>query len=146
MSGLADGKQVDPAASCPEVDPSIGASDRMSGMEKCQTVKAGVLSRWKSHVLRDMARGGIGSAVRQSGDEACLSLPAKEVWEASSLVRAFRDKGQGPIWVKGGATTLPASKVPSAKRRSASQSFKDWWVNSPLEADRAAVVVVVCLF
>jgi hypothetical protein len=67
---LADGKQVDPAASCPEVDPSIGASDRMSDMEKCQTVKAGVLSRWKSHVLMDMARGGIGTAARQIDGEA----------------------------------------------------------------------------
>jgi hypothetical protein len=52
MPRLADDKQVDPAASCPEVDPSIGASDRMSGIGKCQTVKAGVLSRWKSPVIR----------------------------------------------------------------------------------------------
>jgi hypothetical protein len=88
MSGLADGKQVDPAASCPEVDPSIRASDRMFDMEKCQTVKAGVLSRWKSHVLRDMARGGKGTAARQIDGEARPVLSAREVWEASSLVRA----------------------------------------------------------
>ncbi len=96
MPRLADGKQVDPAASCPEVDPSIGASDRMSGMEKCQAVKAGVLSRWKSHASKDMgdpvpkgmARGGIGTAARRIDGEVRPVLPAKEVWDASSLVRA----------------------------------------------------------
>ncbi len=45
--------------------------------------------------------------------------------------------------MKGGVKSLPASKVPSAKRRSASQLY-GWWVSSPLEADRAAVVSVAC--
>jgi hypothetical protein len=88
MPRLADDKQVDPAASCPEVDPSIGASDRRSDMVKCQAVKAGVLSRWKSPVPKDRARGGIGTAERQIDSEACSVLSAREVWEASSLVRA----------------------------------------------------------
>jgi hypothetical protein len=78
VSRLADGKQVDPAASGPEVDPCPGASDRMSGMEKCQTVKAGVLSRGRSHISKDMkshvpkgmARGGKGTAARQIDGEA----------------------------------------------------------------------------
>ncbi len=48
---LADGEQVNPAAACPAVDPSLGAPDRMSGMEKCQAVKAGVLSRGRSHAM-----------------------------------------------------------------------------------------------
>ena len=51
-------------------------------------MKAGVLSRWKSHVLKGMARGDIGSAVRRIDDEARSVLSAREVWEASSLVRA----------------------------------------------------------
>jgi hypothetical protein len=33
-------------------------------------VKAGVLSRWKSHVPKDMARGDIGTAARRIGVEA----------------------------------------------------------------------------
>jgi len=60
MSGLADGKQVDPAASCPEVDPSLGAVFRRSGMAKCQAVKDMVLSRGRSHAMtawRGVAKG-----------------------------------------------------------------------------------------
>jgi hypothetical protein len=74
VSRLAGSEWADPTASCPEVDPSIGASDRMSGMGKCQTVKAGVLSRWKSHVPKDMARGDIGTAERRIGVEALSVL------------------------------------------------------------------------
>ncbi len=36
----------------------------------------------------DMARGDIGTAVRRIGVEARSVLSAREVWEASSLVRA----------------------------------------------------------
>ena len=51
-----------PTASYSEVDPSLGAVFRRSGMAICQTVKDMVLSRGKSHVPKDMARGGIGIA------------------------------------------------------------------------------------
>jgi len=96
MPRLADGKQVDPAASCPEVDPSLGAVFRRLGTGQCQAVKDMVLSRGRSHASKDMgnpvpkgmARGGIGTAARRIDGEARPVLPAKEVWDASSLVRA----------------------------------------------------------
>jgi hypothetical protein len=93
--------------------------------------------------IEGMARGGIGTAERQIDGEACSVLSAREVWEASSLVRAKEIRTEAQAWVKGGVKSLPASQVSSAKRRSASQP-KGWWVNSPLEADRAAVVSVAC--
>ena len=118
---LADGKQVNPAAACPAADPCPGALCRRSGMAICQAVKDRVLSRGRSPVFGQGEGWHRDSPVGRSSVEACLSLPAQEVWEASSWVRAFRDKGQGPIRVKGGAASLPASQVPSAKRRSASR-------------------------
>jgi len=109
MSGLAGSEWANPTASCPEVDPSIGAPDRMSGMGKCQTVKAGVLSRWRSHVPKDMARGDIGTAARRIDGEARPVLSAREFWEALSRVRAKEIRtgaqmGQGwsqvpPCWL-----------------------------------------------
>ena len=113
-------------------------------------MKAGVLSRGRSHASKDMvdpvpkgmARGGIGPAARQSGVEACLSLPAKEVRGPSSLVRAFRDKGQGPIWVKGGDASLPA-RMWDWLSGDGPHSPKDWWPNKPLEGHRGAIVAAL---
>jgi hypothetical protein len=131
-----------PAAAYSAVDPSLGAVFRMSGMAKCQTVKDMVLSRGRSHVPKDMARGGIGIAERRSGVEACSVLQPEEFGKLRLVVRVSGDKGQKPVKGQGWSRIPPCQKkVGLAKRRSASQ-LKGWWVNSPLEADRVAVVVV----
>ena len=142
MPGLADGEQVNPAAACSAADPSLGAPDRMSGMVKCQAVKAGVLSRGRSHVPKDMARGTIGPARRGEValKPACPSQPRKSGKpRPGSELLGTRDRALKRV--KGGATALPGGQAPSAKRRSASQP-NGWWVNSPLEADRGAIVAV----
>jgi len=84
---LADGKQVNPAASCPEVDPCPGASDRRSDMAKCQSVKAGVLSRGRSPVF-GQGEGWHRDSRKAKGQRSPTCPPVWEVWEASSQMRA----------------------------------------------------------
>ncbi len=59
--------------------------------------------------MKGMARGGIGIA--QWGEAAlkpsCPSQP-EELGTLRLVVRVLRDKGQGLIWVKGRAASLPA--------------------------------------
>jgi len=88
VPGLAGSEWANPTASCPEVDPSLGAVFRRSGMERCQAVKDMVLSRGRSHVPKGMARGDIGTAARRIDGEARPVLSAREFWEALSRVRA----------------------------------------------------------
>ena len=88
MPRLAGSEWVNPTASCPEVDPSLGAVFRRSGMAKCQAVKDMVLSRGRSHVPKDMARGDIGTA--QWGE-----LAMKPVLSSSPGILGGFVSGQG---------------------------------------------------
>jgi len=143
MSGLAGSEWANPTASCPEVDPSIGAPDRMSGMGKCQAVKAGVLSRWKSHVPKDMARGDIGTAERQIGVEARSALQPEEFGKLRLVVRA---KGIGAEARKG--SRVESSPSLSVKHCQLSGDVPDArlgrWPNKPLQGHRVAIVSVAC--
>jgi hypothetical protein len=88
-----------------------------------------------------MARGTIGPA--RKGKVAVKPVLSSQPGK-SGKPRPWsgqRDKDRSSSRVKGGATALPGGQAPSAKRRSASQPY-GWWVNSPLEADRAAIVAV----
>jgi hypothetical protein len=107
-------------------------------------VKGVVLSRGRSHVPKDMARGTIGTAAGRSSVEACPVLPAREVWEASSLVRA---KGIRTGACQRSRVELRPSLVVKHRRLSGDvpDAHLGRWPNKPLQGHRAAIVAVACL-
>jgi len=132
-----------PTAAYSAVDPSIGAPDRMSGMGKCQTVKAGVLSRWRSPVFGQGEGWHRDSPVGRSGVEACSVLQPREFGRLRPGSECQGLKDRSPSGVKGGAASLPArmwdwlsGDVPDARLGR--------WPNKPLQGHRVAIVSVAC--
>jgi hypothetical protein len=96
-----------PTAAYSAVDPSLGAVFRMSDMAKCQAVKDMVLSRGRSHVPKDMARGGKGIA--QWGEAALKPVLSSSPGSSGdfALGQSVRDKGQKPVKGQGWSRIPP---------------------------------------
>jgi hypothetical protein len=82
-----------PTAAYSAVDPSLGAVFRRSGMAICQAVKDIVLSRGRSHVPKDMARGGIGIA--QWGEAALKPVLSSSPGSSGDFALGQSIRGQG---------------------------------------------------
>ena len=101
-----------------------------------------VLSRGRSHVPKDMARGGKGIA--QWGEAVLKPVLSSSPGSSGDFALGQSVRGQGTeaqAWVKGRAASLPA-KMWDWLSGDVPDAHLGRWPNKPLQGHRAAIVSV----